>query len=113
MLIPDEHITVSSEMIPKTAKKYSRLREDEESWCAKKKPKEQNIRIDFGRFVSLSGVATQGSPITENKATKYKLRYGYDNETWHGYRSNTNLQVRIPINLFVFNSTQARILCCS
>jgi hypothetical protein len=85
--IPDNSITASSQLLTKFHPSNARLRKLD-YWCAKKRPNEK-LSVDLGKFVSISGVATQGS--RPGKTTEYRIRYSYDGRIWYGYPNNASL----------------------
>ncbi|XP_028410342.1 uncharacterized protein LOC114532921 [Dendronephthya gigantea] len=93
-VIPDDSITASSKLEGLNFEPwFARLRKgDDKCWCGKTLPN-QAVRVDFGKLVSVFGVATQGCKLILGKVVEYKIRYSYDNSSWYGYPSNSSLQI--------------------
>ena len=53
----------------------------------------QYLQADFNKIVTVTGVATQGDALRNNRVTSYLIRYGYDGKTWISYGAGqVNLQ---------------------
>ena len=79
----DFTITKSSEVSSYKAS-YSHLY-GTHGWCSSSVSLPQYLQADFGQFVTVTGVATQGDAQRNNWVTSYLIRYGYDRKTWISY----------------------------
>ncbi|XP_067027637.1 uncharacterized protein [Acropora muricata] len=56
------------------------------SWCSNPTASSpQYLQFDFGKVVTISGIATQGDAVDNKWVTKYAVRYGYDERSWLDY----------------------------
>ena len=56
------------------------------SWCSKGDASSpQYLQFDFGKVVTVSGIATQGDAGDDKWVTKYAVSYGYDEQSWLEY----------------------------
>ena len=56
------------------------------SWCSNGDASSpQYLQFDFGKVVTVSGIATQGDAVDDKWATKYAVSYGYDEKSWLDY----------------------------
>ena len=71
---------------------YSRLY-GTDGWCSSSVSLPQYLQADFNKIVTVTGVATQGDALRNNRVTSYLIRYGYDGKTWISYGAGqVNLQ---------------------
>lgn len=93
--IPEGSITVSSTYDEdQYGKSHARLRSGDDCWCGKNttnNPK-QWIKIAFEKLVSISGISTQKCRIAY--ATKFTIKYSYDDSQFFGYDDDTSPVVR-------------------
>ena len=53
------------------------------SWCSSGVASSpQYLQFDFGKVVTVSGIATQGDAIDNKWVSKYAVSYGYDEQSW-------------------------------
>ena len=58
------------------------------SWCSSgDSSTAQYLQFDFGKVVTVSGVATQGDAVDNKWVTHYAVSYGYDGQSWLDYAS--------------------------
>ena len=56
------------------------------SWCSSAVASSpQYLQFDFGKVVTVSGIATQGDAVDNKWVTKYAVSYGYDEQSWLDY----------------------------
>ena len=56
------------------------------SWCSNGDASTpQYLQFDFGKVVTVSGIATQGDAVDNEWVTKYAVSYGYDEQSWLDY----------------------------
>ena len=56
------------------------------SWCSNGDASSpQYLQFDFGKVVTVSGIATQGDAADNKWVTKYAVSYGYDEQSWLDY----------------------------
>ena len=56
------------------------------SWCSRGVASSpQYLQFDFGKVVTVSGIATQGDAVENKWVTKYAVSYGYDEQSWLDY----------------------------
>ena len=56
------------------------------SWCSGVHAfPPQYLQFDFGKVVTVSGIATQGDAADEKWVAKYAVSYGYDEQSWLPY----------------------------
>ena len=56
------------------------------SWCSSGVASApQYLQFDFGKVVTVSGIATQGDAVDDKWVTKYAVSYGYDEQSWLDY----------------------------
>ena len=56
------------------------------SWCSNPTASSpQYLQFDFGKVVTVSGIATQGDAVDNKWVTEYAVRYGYDEQSWLDY----------------------------
>ena len=51
------------------------------AWCAAIKDQNQYLQIDFGKKRTVSGIAVQGDPVSDNWVTKFQLMHGNNTST--------------------------------
>ncbi|XP_048583976.1 uncharacterized protein LOC5501433 isoform X1 [Nematostella vectensis] len=52
------------------------------SWCSATLSSSEYLQVDLGRVVRVTGIATQGSPDEYKWASRYRLSYSNDSNTW-------------------------------
>ena len=56
------------------------------SWCSDVHAfSPQYLQFDFGKVVTVSGIATQGDAADDKWVAKYAVSYGYDEQSWLPY----------------------------
>ena len=56
------------------------------SWCSNPTASSpQYLQFDFGKVVTVSGIATQGDAVDNKWVTEYAVVYGYDEQSWLDY----------------------------
>ena len=56
------------------------------SWCSSGVASTtQYLQFDFGKVVTVSGIATQGDAVDNKWVTQYAVSYGYDEQSWLDY----------------------------
>ncbi|XP_067027638.1 uncharacterized protein, partial [Acropora muricata] len=62
------------------------------SWCSNPTASSpQYLQFDFGKVVTVSGIATQGDAVDNKWVTEYAVRYGYDEQSWLDYDGGQHL----------------------
>lgn len=90
--IPDERISVSSQVDNKHAASLGRLHlvrsgSKRGSWAAGTNDTNQWLQVDLGSiYTRVTGVATQGRNDYPQRVTRYKLQYGNDGTSFQYYR---------------------------
>lgn len=104
--IPDQSITASSFhphiwnlCLPKNARLHAGVSENK-AWCSKigdLLPGKEYIQIDLGTVKTVTKVATQGHPASEQWVTKYSLSYSNDAVSWTQYNGTTVPCVKVTL----------------
>ena len=56
------------------------------SWCSNGDASfPQYLQFDFGKVVTVSGIATQGDAVDNKWVTEYAVIYGHDEQSWLDY----------------------------
>ncbi|XP_068725972.1 receptor-type tyrosine-protein phosphatase T-like isoform X6 [Montipora capricornis] len=55
------------------------------SWCSRVVAPPQYLQFDFGKVITVSGIATQGDDVVDKWVTGYGISYGYDGRSWLSY----------------------------
>ena len=82
---PPLSITASSQLDHSHSPDHSSLY-GSSSWCSigvASSP--QYLQFDFGKVVTVSGIATQGDAAGDKWVTEYAVSYGYDEKSWLDY----------------------------
>ena len=87
-------VLASSELDNDHSEGWRRLY-DRKSWCSKVSPSIEYLEFDFGKVITVSGVATQGDNVEEKWVTSYAISYGYDGQSWINYNGG---QVNVKNN---------------
>ena len=75
-------VTASSQLDPSHTAEDSSLY-GSSSWCSSGVAfSSQYLQFDFGKVVTVSGIATQGDAVENKWVTEYAVRYGYDEQSW-------------------------------
>ena len=45
----------------------------------------QYLQFDFGKVITVSGIATQGDNVVDKWVKSYGISYGYDGRSWISY----------------------------
>ncbi|XP_015774649.1 PREDICTED: venom prothrombin activator omicarin-C non-catalytic subunit-like [Acropora digitifera] len=62
------------------------------SWCSSGVASSpQYLQFDFGKVVTVSGIATQGDAVDNKWVTDYAVSYGYDEKSWLDYAGGQHL----------------------
>ncbi|XP_068725987.1 uncharacterized protein [Montipora capricornis] len=83
-------VTASSELDDTHKEGYSRLY-GIKSWCSKIVSPPQYLQFDFGKVITVSGIATQGDDVVDKWVTSYGISYGYDGRSWLSYNIGQHL----------------------
>ncbi|XP_068677363.1 uncharacterized protein [Montipora foliosa] len=83
-------VTASSELDGTHTQDYSRLY-GIKSWCSKVVSPPQYLLFDFGKVITVSGIATQGDNEVDKWVTSYGISYGYDGQSWLSYNGGQHL----------------------
>ncbi|XP_068677355.1 uncharacterized protein [Montipora foliosa] len=83
-------VTVSSELDDTHTEAYSRLY-GIMSWCSRVVSPPQYLQFDFGKVITVSGIATQGDNVVDKWVTSYGISYGYDGQSWLSYNGGQPL----------------------
>ena len=70
-------MTSSSNQIGKDASS-ARLNGASSSWCASSNNVNQYLQIDFGKTLTITGIAVQGNPIADSWVKDFYFDYGKD-----------------------------------
>ncbi|KAL9987513.1 hypothetical protein ACROYT_G001835 [Oculina patagonica] len=85
--IPDEQISVSSQLDANHSAVQGRLQCEAGSWSAGSNDVNQWLQIDLGsQYTEVSRLATQGRSDAAQWVTSYKLRYSNDGVNFQYYR---------------------------
>ena len=96
-------VTASSQLDPSHMPDHSSLY-GSSSWCSSGDASSpQYLQFDFGKVLTVSGIATQGDAVDNKWVTKYAVSYGYDEQSWLDYAGG---QVK-------FHKGQLNLLSCS
>jgi len=87
-------MTASSELDGLHKAGYSRLY-GINSWCSSSVSPPQYLEADFGKVITVTGIATQGDNKVDKWVTSYAISYGYDKQTWFNYAAG---QVRLYVH---------------
>ncbi|XP_068677378.1 receptor-type tyrosine-protein phosphatase T-like isoform X4 [Montipora foliosa] len=77
-------VTASSELNATHTQAYSRLY-GITSWCSRVTSPPQYLQFDFGKVITVSGIATQGDNVVDKWVKSYGISYGYDGQSWLSY----------------------------
>ncbi|XP_068725982.1 uncharacterized protein [Montipora capricornis] len=83
-------VTASSELDATHTQGYSRLYAIK-SWCSKVVSPPQYLQFDFGKVITVSGIATQGDSEVDKWVKSYGISYGYDGRSWLSYNGGQHL----------------------
>ncbi|XP_068677380.1 receptor-type tyrosine-protein phosphatase T-like isoform X2 [Montipora foliosa] len=83
-------VTASSELDGTHTQDYSHLY-GIKSWCSKVVSPPQYLQFDFGKVITVSGIATQGDNEVDKWVTSYGISYGYDGQSWLSYNGGQHL----------------------
>ena len=82
---PPLSVTASSQLDSSHTPVHSSLY-GSSSWCSSGGASSfQYLQFDFGKVVTVSGIATQGDAVENKWVTKYAVSYGYDEQSWLDY----------------------------
>ena len=95
--VPDSSMTASSVACsPQSARLHGNpLNGKQGAWCARANNVDQWLQVDFGKYVKVQGVATQGRQNAAQWVTSYRLSYSYDGVFFKSYNDN-EVFVRLP-----------------
>ena len=99
----NSRITASSEYNVYTAARLGRLGLHKRgryvgAWCARHNNKNQWIKVDFGRTMKITKIATQGRQDAAQWVTYYKVSSSLDGVHWQVYRFKNSDKVRITLS---------------
>ena len=75
------------------------------SWCSASVAPPQYLDFNFGKVITVSGVATQGDNRMDKWVESYSVSYGYDGKTWLKYSAG---MVRFCFVINLISSTDGR-----
>ena len=82
---PSFSVTASSQLDGSHRPDHSSLY-GSSSWCSNGDASfPQYLQFDFGKVVTISGIASQGDAVDNKWVTEYAVRYGYDEQSWLHY----------------------------
>ena len=55
-------------------------------WCAKDSDKHPFLQVDLKTSTVITALKTQGLPLSDNSAVRYKLNYSCDGKFWFEYQ---------------------------
>ena len=71
------------------------------SWCINADTSSpQFLQFDFGKVVTVSGIATQGDAVDNKWVTEYAVVYGYDEQSWLDYAGGQVMFCRKDSEIF-------------
>ena len=113
----NSRITASSEYNVYTAARLGRLGLHKRgryvgAWCARHNNKNQWFKVDFGRTMKITKIATQGRQDAAQWVTYYKVSSSLDGVHWQVYRFKNSDKVRITLGP-VHTSHFCRVECNS
>ena len=99
----NSRITASSEYNVYTAARLGRLGLHKRgryvgAWSARHNNKNQWIKVDFGRTMKITKIATQGRQDAAQWVTYYKVSSSLDGVHWQVYRFKNSDKVRITLS---------------
>ena len=72
---------------------HARLNNGASSWCSTSPAANYHLQFDFGRVVTITGIATQGSPITNDWVKEFYLDYGNAIDSLTNYQEDGTIKV--------------------
>ncbi|XP_028513073.1 uncharacterized protein LOC110232869 [Exaiptasia diaphana] len=60
------------------------------SWCSSTSSNSEYIQIDFGKIITLTGIATQGDHTMDKWVKTYNIKYSIDGIQWNDHREGGN-----------------------
>ena len=82
---PQISVTASTELVGSHTAEDSSLY-GSSSWCSHGDASyPQYLQFNFGKVVTVSGIATQGDAVGDKWVTKYAVSYGFDEQSWLDY----------------------------
>ena len=96
--LPNSRITASSEVNQFHAARLGRLGQVKRgryvgAWCARHRNHNQWLKVDFGRPMKITSVATQGRQDTNQWVTSFYLSSSQDNVHWEMYKFRSAYKV--------------------
>ena len=70
------------------------------AWRADNKRDNSWFQVDFGRFVEVTIISTQGSEDAQCWVTKYRVTYSYDGEFFRYYKEEGYIKVLFPLKCY-------------
>ena len=87
-------MTSSSSQIGKGAAS-ARLSDTSSSWCASSNDQSQYLQIDFGKVLTITGIAVQGNPNADSWVKDFYFDYGMDLNSLVTYQEYGANKVRL------------------
>ena len=75
------------------------------SWCSSTSASSEYLQVDLGRVKTVTGMATQGSPLSDQWVTEYSISFSYRKEQWIPFTAYSS---KLKVNHFISLST---VLC--
>ena len=66
----------------------ARLNDTSSSWCALSNDQSQYLQIDFGKVLTITGIAVQGNPTADSWVKDFYFDYGMDLNSLVTYQEN-------------------------
>ena len=66
----------------------ARLSDTSSSWCASSNDQSQYLQIDFGKVLTMTGIAVQGNPTADSWVKDFYFDYGMDLNSLVTYQEN-------------------------
>ena len=79
----------------------ARLNDTSSSWCASSNDQSQYLQIDFGKVLTMTGIAVQGNPTADSWVKDFYFDYGMDLSSLVTYQEYGANKVKIVIFILV------------
>ncbi|XP_022786019.1 uncharacterized protein LOC111326318 [Stylophora pistillata] len=80
------------------------------SWCAEQAKGNENLQLDFGKTVVLTGIATKGHHSNDEYVSQFELEYSVDCANWFTYTRSFRLEdTRTQLSANVDNASVRKI----
>ena len=74
---------------------FARLNDTSSSWCASSNDMNQYLQIDFGKVLTITGIAVQGNPTADSWVKDFYFDYGMDLNSLVTYQEYGANKVRL------------------